>query len=156
MDGGIGANLTASVLDFELIPPGAADSIGVDDSTVLRIVGSVSILTQSGVLTSTRAGFGILKTDVGSDQTSNTDWDPIDTDIDSLDNNGVMFWWALAKANGVHGPAADFDQVPVVIPLDIRVKRKMEKRDRLILRARAGAANVSAMSVNLRVLTRTY
>ena len=155
-DSGVLANLTTSVLDFELVPPGEADGIGIPDVTVLRVVGNVGIGTQAGVVTATRASWGIVVSPVGEDQTSDLDWSPGSTDVDALDEGGVMHWWSSARANGVEGPAADFDQRMRLIPVDIKVKRRLSKRDRLIIRLVAGSNSIVNASVNLRVLCRSY
>ncbi len=155
-DGGVLANLTTSVLDFELVPPAAADGIGVAAVTVLRVVGTVGIGTQAGVLTATRASFGIVVSPTGEDQTSDLDWSPGSTDVDALDERGVMFWWSAAKANTMPTVAADFDQVIRLIDIDIKTKRRMQKRDRLVCRLVAGSNSIVNASINLRVLTRSY
>lgn len=156
-DGGVLANLTTSDLDFELVPPADADGIGIAAVTVLRVVGTVGIGTQAGILTATRASFGVVVSPVGADQTSDLDWSPGSTDTDALDERGVMFWWSSAKANTPHTPAADFDQaMGHLINIDIKTKRKLQKRQRLVIRLVAGSNNVVNASVNLRVLTRSY
>ena len=154
-DGGTLASLTTATTDFEIVPPASAGGIGISDSTVYRIVGQIGISNQAGVVTRTALGMGIVLSPVGEDQTSDLDWSPRSTDIDAQDENGVM-WWYVAPRAGPEGPAADYDTSSLVLPIDIRVKRRLQKRDRIVLRAVAGSANVLEIAVNLRALVRTY
>ena len=155
-DAGAAANLVTSDTRFELVPPAGASAVVIPDLTILRIVGHVTIGQQAGVTTNTGCNFLIHKVNVGGDQTIDDTLTPASTDPDDFDHAGIMYWYGHPRAGLTNGPAADFDQSVRVIPIDIKTKRKLDKRDTLVLSARAAALNTLAMSVNLRVLTRTY
>ncbi len=153
-DGGTPSNLNTST-SFELIAPAGASAIVVPDITVKRVVGNISFLAQSGVVATSNVAAMLFKANVGGDQVIDNDIPPLTTDVDDFDHAGIMWWQTWP---GVSAPVlpADYDDVPLVVPLDITVQRKMDKRDTLILRIDAGTTARVRVSVNLRVLIRNY
>ncbi len=152
-DGGTDTNLDTTT-SFELWPPGAADSVAEPDVTVLRIVGNISLGNQSAVTSNAAVGIHIGVRSVGRDQTIDEAYVPLSTDADDLDN-GRMFNWVSTKA----GPAvvvADLDTISLIIPVDIKVGRKMNKRDTLVCTIQAAVTARKTASVNLRALIRSY
>lgn len=154
MSGGTPANLDTSV-QHELIPPSGASSVLDLEFTVLRCVGQLSFNMQSGVVAPVGVGAMIQKVTVGGDQVIDNIVNPLTTDPDDFDDRGIMWWW-VAHQVGPHTPIADVDSVSVVVPFDVRTKRKMSKRDTLVLRVDAGTTAVSRVAVQCRTLIRTY
>ena len=150
----VSTNLTTSVTRFELVPPAGASGVIEPDITVQRVVGMLTVRQQDGVTSGTGVAMAVHVVDVGSDQTIDDDYDPLHSDADALDYP-VMWWWPVTR---VGGPVvkAEQDTTSLLVPVDIKVKRKMGKRQSLILTARAGSSNVLALGVNLRSLIRIY
>ncbi len=150
-DGGVTSNLNTNVA-FELIPPNVDDTVGVDVFTALRVVGEIAFSAQSSVITATRVGIVLLASDVGADQTVDELVDPLSTDVDDFANKDIMWWWT---GKGVaQTVAADFDQVPLQIPIDIRVKRLIGKRTRLFFNVTANPTAAARVTCNVRCLLR--
>ncbi len=153
-DGGTPSNLNTSTL-FELVPPAGASAVVVTDFTVLRVVGNLSFQSQSGVTSSAAVGAMLFRANVGADQAIDADVPPLTTDVDDFDNNRIM-WWQTWSSVAAAAASADFDEVARVVPIDITVKRKMDKRDTLVMRVDAGTTARVRVSVNLRALIRIY
>ncbi len=153
-DGGIPGNLNTSTV-FELVPPAGASAAVEHDVTHLRTVGNISFTAQSAVVAGTSLGAILFKGNVGADQAVDADVPPLSTDVDDFDNSGIM-WWQTWQSLLPAGPAADFDEAAVVIPIDIRVKRRLSKRDNIQLRIDAGTTARARVSVNVRTLIRVY
>ena len=153
-DGGVDTNLDV-LSQFELVPPAAAGSIGIPDVTCLRIVGDVTFRLQSGVTANTNIGVMIGKRSVSSDQVVDELFDPLSNDVDSQDLDGIMFWRTLSSVPFA-GPSGDADNQAWVMPIDIRVARKLDKRDTIVIVLEAGTTARIRAATNLRVLTRSY
>ena len=153
-DAGIPANLDTAV-SYELVAPGAAGAIAKDDLTVLRVVGNLSFTAQSGVIAGSTLGAMLFKANVGGDQVIDDDFSALVTDVDKFDHSGIM-WWQSWQGLLPQTATSEFDEVPVVVPIDIKVKRKLNKRDTLIMRVDAGTTGRSRVSANLRTLIRIY
>ena len=151
-DGGADANLDTSTA-FELIAPAGASAVLLPDFTVLRVVGQLGFRYQSTVTTSTRVGAMLQKVNVGGDQTIDGQINPLSTDVDDFDHEGIM-WWQTWTTPVSEAQAADQDQVPRYIPIDIRVKRIINKRDSLVLRIDASTTARVRASCNVRVLVK--
>lgn len=152
-DGGAEANLDVSTA-FELMAPAGASAVLLPDFTVVRIVGLLGLRFQSGVTTSTRVGAMVQKVNVGGDQTSDDSIDPLSTDVDDFDHSGIMWWqtWTCPVASVA---AAEADSAAAfLVPIDIKIKRIINKRDRLILRVDASTTARMRASCNVRVLAR--
>jgi len=152
--GGSQGNLNTTVI-HEIIGPAAASTIVQTDLTVLRVVGVISIAAQNTVAATTSIGMMLRVANVGGDQVINESVSPLSTDVDDFDNSGIMWWRTISRA-GAGVAAADLDTIAFHIPFDIKVKRKMDKRDTLILELEAGSTAVARASVDLRCLIRTY
>ncbi len=139
-------------IGHELIPPIADDTVGIQSFTVHRIVGNIQIRQQAGV--TTVSGFGIMigVEDVGSDQTSDDPLVPLSTDVDHMAHKGIMWQWAGVPKYDVVMTEAD-DQ-PMIIPIDIKVKRVVNKRQRLIVQMTAASTGRIRTIVNVRALIR--
>ena len=152
-DGGADVNLDTTT-SFELWPPSGAASVAEVDTTVLRIVGFISIGNQSAVTANAAVGIHIGVRSVGRDQTIDEAYVPLSTDADDLDN-GRMWGWVSTKA-GAPVAAADLDLISLLIPVDIKINRRMQKRDTLVCTIQAGTTARKTASVNLRALVRAY
>ena len=152
-DAGISAGLDTTT-SFELIPPASADSVVVADFTVLRVVGNIALSNQSAVTSNSAVGMQLGVRSVGRDQVIDETFDPLSADTDDLDNK-VMWQW-IAATPGPAVVAADLDLISLIIPVDIKVKRKMNKRDSLVLTCKAATTARKEVSCNLRVLVRQY
>lgn len=151
-DGGADANLDTST-SFELIAPAGASAVLLPDFTVIRVVGQIGLRYQSTVTTSTRCGAMLQHVNVGGDQTIDNQISPLSTDVDDFDHKGIM-WWQTWTTPTSEAQAADQDQVPRYIPIDIKVKRIIDKRDSLVLRIDASTTGRLRASVNVRVLVK--
>ncbi len=149
-----GTNLVTTATRFGLVPPAPASGVIEPDITVQRVVGTLAVRNQTGVTTSTALSMAVHVVGVGSDQTIDDDYVPQHSDADALDHP-VLWWWSAQNVTAAVA-AADYDTTSLIIPVDIKVKRKLDKRDTLILTAVAGGANISRLSVNLRCLIRQY
>ena len=152
-DAGIDGNLDVST-EFELVPPSAASSVLLPDVTVLRILGDVSIRNQSTVTAMSTFGMMVQKVNVGGDQTIDDGINPNSTDVDDFDHSGIMWWRTFSAPNYGHGTTAEYDSIPIHIPFDIKTKRRLNKRDSIILRIQAGTTGRLQASVNCRVLVK--
>ena len=152
-DGGVSTNLDTTA-NFVIVPAASADSIVVPDVTVLRVVGQITISNQGAVTTNAAVGFMMGVRSVGKDQTIDEAYTPLGTDTDELDN-GVMWQWVCATP-GAAVANADLDVISLIIPVDITVKRKIEKRDLLVLTATASTTGRKEVSVNLRCLIKHH
>ena len=152
-DGGVSANLDTTA-NFELVPPASADGVVIADITVLRVVGQICISNQGAVTTNAAVGMMLGVRSVGKDQTIDEVYTPLGTDVDELDN-GVMWQW-VASTPGPGVAAGDLDLVSLIIPVDITVKRRVEKRDSLVLTATASTSGRKELSVNLRCLIKHF
>ncbi len=152
-DGGVNSNLDTTTT-FELVPPAGASGVVEKDLTVLRIVGDISISAQTSVVASSAVGMMIGVRSVGRDQVIDEAYVPLSTDPDDLDNS--VMWKFVAANFGAHLAIADQDVTSVVVPVDITVKRKMSKRDTLVLTIQAEVTARKRAAVNLRTLIRVY
>lgn len=148
-DSGVAGNLNTRT-SFELVPSAGASSAIHPDLVVMRIVGDVSVRQQAGVTTSSRLGLLIGVSNVGGDQVIDNPFNPISTDVDDFDHPGIMFWrnWQTPQY-GVS--MADADNQEMTIPIDVKTKRKLNKRDTLVCVMEAGSTNTLRASCNLRV-----
>ena len=149
VDGGTAANLDTTT-SFELIPPAAATAVIQPDLTVLRILGTISLSNQSAVTSNTAVGIHIGVRSVGRDQTIDEAYVPLSTDVDDLDN-GVMWRWST-NSPGAGVAAGDMDLVSLILPVDIKVKRRLDKRDTLVCTIEAATTARKEASVALRCL----
>ena len=153
-DGGASGNLNTQS-QFELIPPAGASGVIVPDLTVYRVVGSVTVRAQSGVTSGTSLGIRVSVHNVGGDQTIDNMFSALSSDPDDMDFAGTMYKRVISNALAPVA-AADFDTVGVEYPIDIKVKRKMNKRDTLMCVMDAAITARLVAFCNLRVLIRTY
>ena len=150
-DAGAAANLDTSTA-FELLPPAADTGVGEGAFTVHRVVGELGVRHQSGIVSHDPVGIVLTADDVGDDQTVGEPVDPQSTDVDEMASKKIMWWW---NGSGMAGaPVADTDIVDYRIPLDIRVKRILDKRTRLVITAQATTTGRMRVSCNVRTLIR--
>ncbi len=154
-DGGASAALDTSAI-FELIPPAAESAVIETDLTVLRVVGQLCFKNQGTVTTPTTIGAMLFKGNVGGDQTIDDGINPLTTDPDNFDHSGIMWWQTWPSIPYSHGVTGEYDVGSVVMPIDIKVKRKLDKKDTLIMRVDAGTTGRAVCSCNLRTLIRIY
>ncbi len=150
-DAGTPANLDTTT-NFEILPPVADTTVGSSQFTVYRIVGELAILHQAGVVTRDRLGIVLVAAEVGDDQTADEAVNPISTDVDEFADKTIMWWWS-GNPSFPTG-AADSDIIPFIIPVDIKVRRIIKKRTRLVFNATAGSTARLAMTCNVRALIR--
>ncbi len=151
-DAGSESNLDTST-SFELVGPAGASGILHPEYTVMRIIGTIGFRYQATVTTSTRAGAIVQLANVGGDQAIDNGINPLSTDLDDFDHKGIMWWrtWTNPVAEVV---VAEGDEIQRVIPVDIKTKRIITKRDTLIVRIDASTTARLRTSVNLRVLVK--
>ena len=148
-DAGTPANLNTQV-GFELLPPVSDTTVGSSQFVIVRIVGTLELLHQAGVVTRDRCGIVLVSSHVGDDQTVDEAIDPLSTDIDEFADKQIMWWWS---GNPEFPTAAvDTDIVPWRIPVDIKVRRVIKKRMRLEFQAKASSTGRLAMCCNVRAL----
>ena len=153
-DGGTPANLDTQTA-FELVPPGPASGAVESDLTVLRVVGNVSTMLQNTQTVPATVGMQLHVGNVGGDQAVDDAPNPLSTDIDDADHAGIMWWMVYGQpTNSV--ASADRDLVAVQYPIDIKVKRKLSKRDTLVFRVESSTTGIMRVFVNLRTLIRLY
>lgn len=150
-DAGTFANLDTTV-GFEILPPVPDSTVGSSQFTVYRIVGQLAVMHQTGIVSSDRMGIVLVAAEVGDDQTVDEPVDPISTDIDEFADKTIMWWWSGSPTWGV--PIADSDVTPWHIPIDIKVRRIIKKRTRLVFNATAATTARLRMTCNVRVLIR--
>lgn len=144
-------NLDTTIV-HEMIPVIADNTVGIQSFTVHRVVGAITVRHQSGIITNNGLGFQLGVESAGSDQTSDDPLTPITTDIDAFAHKGVMWWWTGQPQWTV--PIAETDIGGYQIPIDIKVKRIVNKRQRLVLVATAATTGRMTVLVNLRALIR--
>ncbi len=149
--GGTYANLNTAIV-FEILPPIADDTVGIQSFTCHRIVGSIFLMHQSGIVSNDTAGVVVGVESVGADQTSDDPFLPTTTDTDALAHKGVMWWWTGQMTFG--GPIADSDVTPYELKVDITVKRKVDKRQRLVISCAANTTGRLRILPNVRALIR--
>ncbi len=134
----------------ELIPPIADNTVGIQAFTVHRIVGTVQIRQQTGVFSASAFGVMVGVEDAGLDQVSDNPLVPLSTDIDHMAHKGIMFAWV--GWSEYPGPLTTADITGFSIPLDIKVKRIIAKRERLVIVVAAEVTARLAAIVNVRAL----
>ncbi len=149
--GGAFGNLD-TVTIHEIIPPIADNTVGIQSFTVHRIVGNIHIRQQSGVVTASALGIAIGVEGAGEDQTSDDPLDGLTTDVDHLAHKGTMFRWQGAPMYTT--AIADADLVPWALPIDLKVKRIVDKRARLVITIQANNTARLQAAVNVRALIR--
>ncbi len=142
-------NLDTAIV-HEVIPVIADNTVGIQAFTVHRLVGSIQVRQQAGVVTTSTLGIMIGVEDAGADQTSDNPLLPLTTDIDHLAHKGIMWSWTGIPSYGVELTAAD-DQ-PMTIPIDIKVKRIVSKRERLVISLEASSTGRIRVACNVRAL----
>lgn len=148
---GTAGNLDTTIV-HELIPPIADDVIGIQSFTVHRIVGNIQIRQQSGIVSTSAVGIGIGVEGVGSDQTSDDPLAPTTQDVDHLAHKGYMYKWTGFPSYPV--VIAEADGIPWSHDIDIKVKRIISKRERLVITLTATTTARLRAIVNVRALIR--
>ena len=152
--GGTQGNLDTSIT-HEIVPPAGAAAVIQPDITLYRVVGMISLTAQAAGATTTGIGMQLRVASVGGDQVIDETLNPLTTDVDLFDDKGIIWWQSYGRL-GANVAAADLDIVGVHIPIDVKVKRKMDKRDTLVLRIDASTTGISRVSVETRCLIRTF
>ncbi len=149
--GTVQGNLDTTII-HEIIPPIADNTVGIQSFTVYRTVGSIFIMHQGGIVTGDGLGLVLGVEDVGADQTSDNPFLPLTTDVDAMHHKGIMWWWTGVPTYGTS--MADSDETGFEIPIDVKVKRIVDKRQRFVLTATATATARLRALVNIRCLIR--
>ena len=145
------ANLNTTVV-HEIIPVIADDTVGIQSFTVYRVVGQISVLAQAGIVNANALGLVLGVEDAGSDQMSDNSLPTTSTDVDAFHHKGIMWWWTGFPT--FSGPMTDADENAWILPIDIKVKRIIHKRQRLVLTAEAATTARLRLTVNVRALIR--
>ncbi len=148
--GGLAANLNVQS-EHEIMPPNLANTVGVEALTVVRVVGMVAVRQQAGVITTSAFGWHLGVWSVGGDQTIDDLPTAVSTDIDDIANKRIMHWQTYQRP--AYGSSiADADEIPFLMPFDIKVRRRITKRETLLLLATASDTARLRLSVDCRVL----
>ena len=150
-------NMLATVLLQELVSDGMQGGSGVPDILIKRIVGSVNIAPQSAATATSTVGLGIFRARHAPDgglQAQASDFDPLNTDVDSF---GMDWLWRRVFTPQYGGPfdatALDFN---FEIPIDLRGRPTLRKLDRvhsIQLVHIAETASRVQLQIHLRILT---
>jgi hypothetical protein len=149
--GGTYGNLDTSVV-HEIIPPIADNTVGIQSFTCHRIVGAVQIAHQANELAGNSLGITFGVEDAGADQTSDNPLPTTSTDVDAAHHTGIMFRWVGFPP--FQNVLADTDENPWELPIDIKVKRIIHKRQRLVCVITASTTAKLRALVNVRCLVR--
>ncbi len=149
--GAVPGSLDTSIV-HEIVPVIADTTVGIQSFTCHRIVGQIQIRQQSGVTTASAVGITIGVEDAGLDQTSDNPFVPLSTDVDHAAHKGQMFRWVGFPV--YQTALGDADDVPWNLPIDIKVKRIIDKRQRLVATLTAASTARLRATVNLRTLIR--
>ncbi len=145
------ANLNTTVV-YEIIPVIADDTVGIQSFTVYRVVGLITVMSQAGIVNANALGMVLGVEDAGTDQTSDNTLPTTSTDVDAFHHKGIMWWWTGFPV--FPSGMTDSDESGMHVPIDIKVKRIIHKRQRLVLTAECATTARLRIGVNLRCLIR--
>lgn len=154
-DGGVPANLDTST-SFELVPPDGASAVVNLLPRCLRVVGDLSFQAQGSNVTNTPVGIMLRMSNVGADQTIDSDVSPLTTDPDEFHNARILWWRTHLSLFPPGLQSADWDTSMYHYPIDIKINRKMKARDTLVLRVDAATTARMRVSVNVRCLLQVH
>ncbi len=154
-DAGATGNLDTSTL-FELVPPDGPSAVVNLFPRIRRVVGDLSFQSQGSNVTNTPIGIMLRMSNVGADQTIDSDVSPLSTDPDEFHNARILWWRTHLSLFPASSAAAEWDTTALHYPIDIKLNRKMQARDTLVLRIDAGTTGRMRVSVNLRCLIQVH
>lgn len=141
-------SLLTTVTAQELLGDAMQGSVGTPDLTVHRIVGLISVRPNASATSAGMIGLEIQR--VVADSTSaivvNS---PLDTDIDARANDVMWGWHGRPELN----LSITDDSGTFLIPVDVRIKRRLDKRHGVVLASLADATGRYEIQTALRVLT---
>lgn len=144
-------NLLTSINEIELIPNGMNGTVLAAEFRLIRIVGSLTFTPQSAATATAIVGYAFVRTLADELGIVTTLTDPLSTDVDA----GAQDILHQNQFTPDYGAALDATalDLSVVIQIDIKVKRKLEKRHGIMLFVAASVNSRTSMTHRLRILT---
>ncbi len=140
--------ITDTTANIELFPDAMTGAVGTPDILIKRIVGQITIEPVSASTASGMIGLAVYRHQANEASQIVTP-DPLSTDIDARALDEMWSWRSVPK----YGAPLDATGLNLVdmIPVDIKIKRRLDKRHGIILGFRAITDAQSQLRVNLRV-----
>lgn len=137
--------------EIELIPSGMTDAVSSVDIRLLRIVGSLTFAPQSAATASAGVGFAFVRTLSDEAGIVTTITDPTSTDVDSGAQD-ILLQRQFTPDYGAQLTATALD-LAMSVEIDIRVGRRLDRRNGIMLFVSATVDARISMTHRLRILT---
>ncbi len=144
-------NLVTSVNEIELVPNGMNGAVIAADFELIRMVGSLTFTPQSAATATAIVGYAFVRTLADELGIVTTITDPLSIDVDAGAQD-ILHQNQFTPDYGAQLDATALD-LSVVITIDIKVKRKLDKRNGIMLFVAASVNSRVAMTHRLRILT---
>jgi len=144
-------NLLTSINEIELIANGMDNVQLAADFQLLRIVGSLTFNPQSASTATTIVGYAFVRTLADELGIVTTLTDPLSTDVDA-GSQDILHQNQFTPDFGAQLTATALD-LSVVITIDIKIGRKLDKRNGIMLFVAAATNSRISMTHRLRILT---
>ncbi len=144
-------NLLTSINEIELIPSGMNNVVSAADFRLERIVGALTFTPQSAATATAIVGYAFVRTLSDELGIVTTLTDPLSVDIDA-GSQDILHQNQFTPDYGAALDATALD-LSVVIQIDIKVKRRLDKRHGIMLFVAASVNSRTAMTHRLRMLT---
>ncbi len=137
--------------EIELIPNGMTGTVVAADFRLVRIVGSLTFAPQSAATASAGVGFSFVRTLADEAGIVTTITDPTSTDVDAGAQD-ILFQDQFTPDYGAQLTATALD-LAMSVKIDIKVGRKLDRRNGIMLFISATVAARISMTHKLRILT---
>lgn len=137
--------------EIELIPNGMTGAVLAADFRLLRIVGSMTFAPQSAATASAIVGYAFVRTLADEAGIVTTITDPLSTDVDAGEQD-ILFQDQFTPSYGAQLTATALD-LTMIVKIDIKVGRKLDKRNGIMLFVSAGVDARVSMTHRFRILT---
>lgn len=144
-------NLVTTVNEIELVPNGMTGVVISADFRLVRIVGSLTFTPQTAAVATAVVGYAFVRTLADELGIVTTLTDPLSTDVDA-GSQDILHMDQFTPNYGAQLTATALD-LSVVIHIDIKVGRKLDKRNGIMLFVAASVNSRTSMTHRLRILT---
>ncbi len=144
-------NLVTTGNEIELVPDGMTGVVVSADFRLVRIVGSLTFTPQSAATATAVVGYAFVRTLADELGVVTTITDPLSTDVDAGAQD-ILHQNQFTPDYGAQLDATALD-LSVVITIDIKVGRKLDRRNGIMLFLAASVNSRVAFTHRLRILT---
>ncbi len=145
------ANLVTTGNEFELVPDGMTGTVTASDFQLLRIVGKMTFTPQAASTASAVIGYAFARTLADETGVVTTILAPLSTDVDAGAQD-ILLQDQFTPDFGAKLDATALD-LAFNVDVDIRVGRKLDKRNGILLFMAASVNSRISVTFRLRILT---